>query len=290
MAINLAHQLRDLTQLSDLDRFVQNPDQPKSYLYQNGTGDQEFTWQFGTYIATQVVYRFEQDKLLSQADLSRMTLSDWADIIGSEWFGDLLHDMAIAAPAAYRDIGVHPLDYTPNTIDMASRHNRSGELWDGLPDKLFETTITTTPFAESELDGLSVTSPTATLTPIFRQTLRKSVRYHGYNDSGKVLISQRMTSAGCPVARSGFEIDPSHQEDYEELATRGLASLIEQRGKLFARQAFSPIDRYLELLAAILVDIDRTHGTPLLQSDNSLAYTRLPKAGHFFAISDSTTL
>ncbi len=277
LATALALELYAITPSNELAQFIQYPDETKEYLFRKGTGDQEFTWQFASYIAVQVAYRLEKDGLLAEADVAQLTLGDWADMIGSEWFGSLLHDMAIAAPGTYRELGSSSTDYIYSATDMPTPH-REQEVWGKLPDKLFETAIATA--HTSELEEASPT-PTAMLTPAFRQALRQSVRLEGYSRDGEQVINGDLTSMGCPMVRHGFEIEARYRPSFEELAKRGLVAIIEKRGKTFAVQVLSPIDRYLQLFAQLLTDIDRVHGTPTLQEDGSVTYAQYPKTNIF---------
>ncbi|HSX00266.1 MAG TPA: hypothetical protein VLH38_04485 [Patescibacteria group bacterium] len=75
------------------------------FKYDGGFADQDFVFYFAGAMANNVVALFEKQSYITTEQRANMTLGDWADLIGSGWFGDLMHDMALAQINTYGTFG-----------------------------------------------------------------------------------------------------------------------------------------------------------------------------------------
>lgn len=257
---------------AELARFMSKPDEPQQFHFHKGVADQDFTWHFAGFMAMQVAYAFEDSVLTAPGSINKATLTDWADIIGSQWFSNLMHDMAVTSNGVYKRLGRDIEDYKHNAL----QHSEIGEEVNCPEDLLV---IKLSSDTHSGTDELPTTvGPTADLSPKARHKLRKNLR-----ECNRPEGWEANSSIGCPVARKKFEVsdDPDDAIHFEVLALRGLASIKEKNTKLVVEQELTPIDRYLLNLSTILVDIDRKIGTPEVDENGYISYLHVPQSQCF---------
>lgn len=266
--IALAKQLRVSTGYEHMLRSAHRSNDANAFQYQDGLQDQEFTWHFGGCIAMHTAHSFVRDGLITKDALRSATLSDWADIIDSHWFSDLMHDMAVTANSVYQQFGMNQNFY----LDSASTP----------PFIAFDTNIVRQDADDlpPELQAKALSGPSAKLTITARHELRHFLK--ATNDAS--ITNETQSSVGCPVARKKFEV--SHDADIvgaHRLAHNGLVSISASRApdRQTVTQAITPIDRYLTLLADTLCDIDQAIGTPVVGLDGTATYQKLPKTNAF---------
>ncbi len=245
------------------------------FMFGDGLADQHFTWHMGGAVAANLAQQFANDGLIDRDDMKQATLSDWADIIGSQWFSDLLHDLAVAPNGFYGNYGAQLVGYT-RKAPFNSRTPYTGKVYDS-------SVIREKPL-QPELEDLRYAGVAARLSQEARHLLRSNVRTAN-NGSNRYF---REMTIGCPVARRSFETDEQRIQQYglEDIAQSGVKRFLNIRpakrtDRYKVDQTLTPIDRYLLLLSDTLVDIDTKHGSPILEKDGSISYQRRPQRNVF---------
>jgi hypothetical protein len=191
-----------------------------------------------------------------------MTFGDWADAIGSEWFGDLVHDMALTSNGEYRGFGAQREHYVDDSLRSYLGYEPEG----GSPDgdaALFG--------IHSEYDELSDrTYLTASTTDSFRTYLREKMR--------------AKDSPGCPAARKAGALSlgmVNHNKLARNLISRGDIAVIDtnlERDSVRFVQDYTPIDRALDAFAGLLDRYNERYGTPYWHAESSqLVHESRPK-------------
>jgi hypothetical protein len=215
------------------------------FVFTGGLEDLDFTWHFAPAVANSVVQEFHKQGYISKTQYDAMTLGDWADMIGSKWFGELMHDMALARNGAYSTFGTTSLDYSEGEIG-----------------RFFSAPDIDNVFAVSSAyeDKTDQTFLTAELSKEARRHLRKGM--------------QERKSPGCPVARHAgtLSLDLIDGDPHaKNLIARGdivILSRDEEAGKARFVQEYTPINRALDGLALLLDEYDTKFGTPYFQLTN----------------------
>lgn len=209
--------------------------------------DLGFTWHFAPGVANTVVETFEKEGYISPEERQGLTLTDWSNVIGSAWFGKLMHSLAFTANGLYREYGTRAEHYYESEAfrtDFIKTLNLNSE------DPLFEVSKQIEP-----KEGR--TYLTASPSPQFQKAL--SARMRAAN------------SSGCPVARYATSLPPGVVETnphVQRLLKNGTMYTVPERSndeKILLRQDHSAIDHALITLADQLQAYDGTYGTPAIR-------------------------
>jgi len=246
------------------DKYGITPDDlgPKNHFkYENGFADQNFVFNFAGGMAHSVVARFEQKGYITQEQRASMTLGDWADVIGSGWFAELVHDLAFTKLGMYGFFGRSPRDYTDDR-GIEGQLNEQHRL--GVKDVL--------DIGSKYDEVVDRTYLTAGAKADFRYMLRK--------------LMKEARSLGCPVARHAGSLSLEFLEadlHARRLVDEGnltITSVHQQVGKARFKQEYTPIDKGLIVLADLLDSYDASFGTPYVRmrkQDTKLVHERRRK-------------
>lgn len=208
------------------------------FLHRHGFGDIEFTWHFAPAVASVAVASLVRDGKISEVERNQITLGDWANVIGSVWFSDLMHDLALTSNGLYNNFGKSYRQYGV-TRSLSKHIDYTGEELE-------------TAFAFDET--INQTFMVASLTQGFRRKLRTEMKV--------------ADTTGCPVARRAGTLPEALATDNPHavrLSAMGRICLSDQRvseGKLRFTQDYTPIDRSLDVLAALLDRYNAAYGNP----------------------------
>jgi len=232
--------------ISDHDKEIAH----KAFQGEDGLSDINFTWYFAPLIASNVVDAFVEQGNITAEQHSELTLPDWANLIGSGWFGRLINDMAYTQFGTYINTGVYHSNYRQGSFS-ALQTSIFDEAFSRASD-LFETDETFDP-----ADGH--TYITASLTPTYRAVLRSAM--NADPPSGK-----QAASTGCPVARHVFSEDLENPHFRRLLASHNLVKIqpATQDGVPRYYQEYSAIDIALATLARKLDRYAHNYGTPVV--------------------------
>lgn len=224
------------------------------FYFKKGLGDQEFTWHFAPTIASELVTTFHRDGLIDDEQRNQLTLGDWADMIGSGWFSNVIHNLALTDNGSYGGYGWD-----------VSNYGRLGSLATrvGFTKEAFETSY----LYDSATD---LTFATGSLTNAFTRFLRNKM--------------QKSDSPGCPVARHAGTLSTvliKQNQHAQNMIRRGdleLGAMSEDGKKTRFRQEYTPIDRSLDVLAALIDRYEAAFGTPVFDEESrKFVHKRLPK-------------
>ena len=218
-------------------------------VFQSGLGDQTFPWHFSAALASQAVDRLVYSGELPELAARNMTLTDWANIIGTGWFSNLAHSLAFARNGFYNIFGKDHTSYQHNALikHISSwTHGLRPNIYLLEVDKQFE-----------PLDGKDY------LTVAASPALLKAVR----------ATMQKDRSIGCPAARHATRLFPSmltedpHTKHLLETQRLYVKSEGEEApdGKIGVVQEYSAIDQSLIVFAKKLDEYDTLYGTPALR-------------------------
>ncbi len=248
------------------------------FTFDGGLADLEFTWSFAGFAANALAVQFVNDGHITREQLETVTFSDWADMIGSEWFASLMHDCALTTNGVYLSIGEYSYDYLdPDTASRTLLNNAMTKYIPNLgevppeypltPDSnipsMFKTSIER---VESVGEEQASEYLVGRLSPYFREILRRAM----HHDS--------LSSVGCPVARKHSTLTQEQVAEDQHLASLVDAGYMvstgeSQRGIRF-NQERTPIDTALSVLAERLATYDRLYGTPRI--DHGLQHDKQP--------------
>lgn len=225
------------------------------FLFGNGMADLDFTGHFASGLAAQVVSAMVSEGFVTEEAHEKMTLLDWADMIRSDWFRDMLHVLAKARNGQWGAVGMAITDYSAPTIQGRVNDNH-GQEWIDRPfvfNKVFGA------------DGYETI--TAAPSPEMRSAL--------------VLGMQNKGSSGCPVARHSGTLTAEHagsDPHVQRLIAAGhiaITETFEQKGVQYIRytQADSPIDKGAFVIANYLEEYSDRFGNPVInRTDGSMAH------------------
>ena len=208
-----------------------------------------------------------RESYITEEQYADLTFGDWADIIGSAWFSDLIHDMALTNNGRYAGFGNGASDYREDGLKSYLGLSRNS----GCDCEPCRFTILDLFDANSLYEeDTDQTFLTASLTADFRGWLRKGMK--------------ESKSPGCPVARRagalslGLVDNDPHARRLIDRGDMEIISRDEERGRARFVQEYTPIDRALDSFAALLDQYDQAYGTPYVYSASSrVVHRRLPK-------------
>lgn len=87
-----------------------NPNVNK-FTFRDGFGELDFTWQYAPVVANAVVQTFVEEGYMTQQQYDDMTFNDWAIMMRSRWFKDILHDEAITDNKVYDQFNSFPDEF-----------------------------------------------------------------------------------------------------------------------------------------------------------------------------------
>ena len=217
-------------------------------IYNKGFDDLEFTFHFAPAIAVNVVDAFLDSDAITQEEYDQLTLGDIADMVGSGWFSDLMHDMALTRNGLYGGYGKEASDYQEDYLKIRLADGvdvpRSGQSLFVVDER-------------SDSDGF--TYKIATLNKTFRRSLREEMSQPDTN--GRV-----QDSIGCPVARRAgtVAIELAQGKRAKSLVDRSYMHTGEltRSGKQRVYQEYTAIDHALDVTASLLDRYDELYGTP----------------------------
>jgi len=190
-----------------------------------------FCWAAG--VANTVVEEYPD--LIAPRALAEITLSDWARIIGSSWFADLMTSLAFTGPGFIREFGATLDHYIPGAFRT---------YFDPLIRSM---TGDSTPFQRKTVDG---TASEVTLAQSFTHALRAETR----------------PNRRCPAAVSSFTVPEQTVHLYSLRATGFLDSTARHDDHFRAEQ--NMITKLLGVFADRLTTYDQQYGTPLYDPAN----------------------
>lgn len=256
------HQIGNLTN-GDAETAAQ-------HTYGHGLDDRKFTWTFAGSLAAAVAHAFTQTGEIEEDKLGQLTLTDWANMISSQWFSRLAHNFARTGNGMLQNFGGEGSgDYAPYALEKKLRSGANS-----YPDKAYPTPDIDQPLLiiDEELDTQTgAIQLIARLSEPYRQMLR-NYRINYRND-----IAQG-GSVGCPVARrfaqlpEEFVESDAHMQHLRQIGLMSVRSVDEETGKTLIGQEDTAIDRTLAFIAWQLTEYDRQHGTPSISKGEDCLY------------------
>ena len=248
------------------------------FVFEGGLGDMGFTWHFAPVVAAEVARTFVRQGLLTPEQRGRLSLADWADMVGSYWFSDVMHDLALTRNGIYQDAGNWFGHFTNIHEDSLVRHisSRFASFDPKCRGQLERHGMFVVDTTKEESSGM--TYLTAKVHPALRRILREQMH-------------KLPRSVGCPVARRAGTLAVENIADnrhFQSLVARGeLEVSYEAEGnKVRFKQDYTPIDRGLDGLARQLESYGEKYGNPRrrrnpgsIGPDTDLIHVKLPKAG-----------
>jgi hypothetical protein len=219
----------------------------EKHTHNFGTDDLDLPWVLSPAIAAATVHAFVRSGKLPETVAQNLSLDDWADMISSGWFGELMNVMALTGFGVYQKFGRYVTDYQPGAFEHALKEplKKYGE--PSVSDDIgaFETQVVEA--------GVGLADLKAVLSPPYAAAL-KSMR-------GKSLHSVadfQGKSIGCTVAREAAMLPPDHPEimpragKLQEMGRLTIADKPGPNGMVLATQEESAIDRTLIFIAGQL--------------------------------------
>lgn len=242
-------------------------DRAKPHIIGAGARDLDFPWYFSASLASAAMHEFVGAGKVNQNVAANLTLGDWANMIGSDWFSALTHSSAYAQNGTWGRFGTNLDDYARGafTRHLVTAIGDAKKLsWEGI--KVLDVG------EKEEPDGGDV-HLAASLNPQYQTVLRKTME--------RPYIGR---SPGCLGARRGAKL-PSN---FEELTPRA-AMLVElgqfliintdpDSSTVLVTQQESAAARTLTFIASQLRRYDELYGTPqlLTYKGRAMVHTRKP--------------
>lgn len=219
----------------------------------------DFTHSFAAGIANEVTEAFIADGCLTREQKDSLSVTDWADLIRTGWFGNLVEDMAFGGNGAYGPYASNTRGFAldPAQGGLTRALVSSGVLHSDFEQPLFEVSTTIEPQEGFEYLIASLTQPV-------RQALRKHMERS----------ATRKGSVGCPVARHVVTLprdEAMNDPHTRRLMNAGaLAELaLGDKSKIRLYQETTAIDRTLLQAAKHLTLYDELYGTPRVYNSGS---------------------
>ena len=219
-----------------------------SNAFNQGLDDLDFTFHFAPAVAVDVVDAFLDAGIITQEEYDQLTLGDIANMVGSGWFSDLMHDMALTRNGVYGGYG------------KEASHYQSGRL-ETLLEETCDVPRTQRLFSISEQsDDDGFTYVTAALARPVRRKLRGEM-------SLRSMGGQTEDSVGCPVARraGSVAVELAQGKRAQSLVDRSYMHIGEptESGNVRLHQDYTAIDHALDVTATLLDRYDSLYGTPV---------------------------
>ncbi len=239
------------------------------HTYDFGLDDLEFPWHFSAGLATAAIHSFTGLGMISKDEAANLSISDWANIIDSNWFSELTHDLALTGFGVYRSFGKELADYKYGAL-MAYVEEACHRY------TLIQPEMNILKAYEKEDPEKSLFYLATRLDPAYKPLLR-TIRQKSSHLNPKI----RGKSIGCPVARTAailpadYETSMPRAQRLIELGHLSVSETGNGDGTVLATQEESVIDRTLGFIAKQLREYDREYGTPIL-TDTRVKHARLP--------------
>jgi hypothetical protein len=218
--------------------------------------DLHFPIYFAAGMANAVAEFFVEQGVMTEEQRQQMSLTDWANIIGTGWFAKIIQDETLTAFATHGTYGKDVVDYREGGWrERLASTNGVGRV---------ATLFTMDKRTEPHENGREYT--TARLSKPVVQGFRSRM---GDDD------------AGCPVARTStkiFEHMLTSDPHAMALVESGRLEVGDSDGKgmVRVRQDMTIIDDTLIVLADWLERYDNKYGTPMVMPDGSVVHEKRP--------------
>ena len=229
-----------------------------------------FTNNFASTIANEVVDSIINAGLFTLEQKASLSLYDWAELIQSKWFRELLMDMAIGGFAVYGSYSGFLHNYAGSGV--VARLKKVGclsEDWEGEPFIV----------SEEVVKADNKTHIQATLNPEIRKALRDDMI--------------RKKGAGCPVARNHITVASDTVQTnphIQSLIDSGQMTIKREKdGKTHLWQEKTAIDATVLVFASHLIVYADTYGTPRISAENgnnldTVVHKRVPPHPNWLVI------
>lgn len=230
--------------------------------FTDGIDEIDFTWFFSGALAAASINRLIEAEVITKEEVNNFELPDWADIIGSDWFGRLTRTLAHTGFGVYGDYGKQLYDYRSGALGL--RINKAAQAKYRLEEAQGSALDIVAAADGFRGQALRVSQP---YNQLLFSMLGLSEKFDRIDD--ELPEDQRFgSSIGCPVARHATVLPT----DYEKGSPRAvaLASLgrltisdtTDVNGNYIATQKVSGIERNLKFIADQLYQFHNTYGTP----------------------------
>lgn len=259
--------VKDTRNSSRADHFnlsKQECKQVHEYTYYDGLDELDFTWIFSSVLASAAMQKFIQADTISRDEANSLQLSDWADIISSDWFSSLTRTLAHTGFGAYGGNG---------RFGDRIKDHRLG----ALEEQLNERAAQKFKLSQQKGEALAVQpleggfrGAKAVVTPAFSTLLIAMLRCSSkdgepgsYYDFGG--------SIGCPVARHAAVLPADYETSMprvlrlQAIGHLSIADKPDINGNFPATQVTSAIDRNLAFIASQLRTFHEQYGTPTIK-------------------------
>jgi hypothetical protein len=234
-----------------------------------GFGDLDFSWRFAPAIANAVAWTFLDKGIITADQHHGLTLTDWANVIGTGWFAQLAESLAYTHNGVYRSFGSRASHYNQSSFQTALRETTTLD----AKDDLFDVSEQVEPN-----DGYIY--HTATISEAVCQALRRAL----HRNAPKQM--RRNASPGCPGARHTISLYPHMIETDPHVASligSGIMQVVPERSnerRVMVRQEYSAIEIALATLAFKLQHYENLYGTPKVEGITTngvyLTHAQLP--------------
>lgn len=243
------------------------------HIFRDGLQDRPFPWNFSAGLASIAVQAMVDDEKIDDEQAAELGLVDWANIIGSGWFGRLMHSMAFTHNGMFQGYGQEIQDFRRDRLAEDLTGTLVGRMQLG-EDPVSR--VVDTHYEKEEISGDIYL--TASLSPYTRQLLRLAMRYQTSVEDFK------RDSIGCPVARktAHLPVDALDTNPHLKfLESRGIFELKPDEGGATVRvqQSSTAIDRTLTLHAELLERYDKKYGMPQPARYNVMRHVEMPETG-----------
>ncbi len=239
--------------------------------FRDGLEDRPFPWYFSAGLASVAVQAMVQDKKIDAEQAANLGLRDWANIIGSGWFGRLVHSMAFTHNSVFQGFGDEINDYEQGRLarKLATTILKSLQLGAKPLERVVDTNYEREPIS----GDIYIT---ASIAPYARQLLRSVMRH------SMVVQEVKRDSVGCPVARKVVSLPkdaPDRNPHIKFLEERGIIEIKPGRddSTIQTEQNLTAIDRTLMLHAELLDRYDQQYGMPQPTSYRSVRHVEMPE-------------
>lgn len=211
----------------------------------NGFGDLDFTAHFAPVVANDMIAFLVDEGVITAEQRNSLTLTDWADMIGSSWFSHAMHLYALTRNGMYASLGKAPEQYVNQEV-VKKRASNLANIPKGTPSYTYK--------LETDNENGTVSISVAPHPGIIK-ALRDAMHAQG-------------DTVGCPVARKATRLPVDILENdphAKRLIDTGQLTILDGRqtdGFVRVAQTDTAIDHTLQYIANQLRSYDGQHGTP----------------------------
>lgn len=255
------HEVHEAAQVSDIDNHRAN----ENSAFDVSLGDLTFPWHFTIGLASSVASILARRLVITHDEKDAVTLTDWADMIESEWFSHLAHILAMAPNGTYGPYGQDLLCLDPDDLKETLIARKKVE----IKGDIFEPHEFTSADGTEKLLGAV---PTPELLNALRQILKTALQ-----------------SGGCPVVRKTTML-PNEQVASDphtrRLIDQGIFKVVPERSTathVRVTTEETPITKTLRFIAGQLRQYENLYGIPVLtyrDTATGLQTDREPRVHH----------